>query len=496
MRYSSKLSLMLSLFLAFGVAQADDPHVLVLRNGATLVGRVTQDGDSFVRRSLTGTGESRYPAAIVAKHCKSPREAYEYLRPTLRADEPLDHCRLARFCVTHELLDEAKTELALALKLDPRCTEARTLQVQMDLKKKRPAQSEPVVPALPSSPVMPIPAAKLDDWPLALTPAGFKDYSQRVQPMLLLGCGTGACHGVAEGKRGFLLTRGLYGLTPSPLVSHTNLERVLGLVDKNHLDESLLLAKAREKHGGLKTPPLDPQAYTALRQWVLSMAGKPEAVARTETPSVFVPATVPTSAANGFAAGETAVAPPAPGTSPAGLPPIPGLAGGAARQLGLPPPKPDERPATEVPPTATPSGPPKIPGLTGKAAEQMGQKPPAAPPMNPPPSGAPPAQGTAPPGETKPPAPQDTAAFQDFARRLGHVPPVANVTKEPPRQMRLPQGATYRHAFPPLPDIPDDIFYQLQRQAHQQKAPPPSDVAPQVPFLNGGTVVNSPAKPR
>src|SRR5215212_5341012 len=121
---SSSLSLVLGLFLLSAApAVAEPPDVLVLRNGGTLVGRVTRDGESYVLRTLTGTGESRYPASVVAKACKGPREAYEFLKPSILSDEPLDHCRLARFCLTHDLLDETRAEIAAALKLAPRCGE-------------------------------------------------------------------------------------------------------------------------------------------------------------------------------------------------------------------------------------------------------------------------------------------------------------------------------------------------------------------------------------
>src|SRR5436190_4787053 len=108
MRNSSKLVLALGFFVVAVPVGAEPPDVLVLRNGGTLVGRVTRDGESYSLRTLTGTGESRYPAAAVAKVCKGPREAYEFLKPSLRADEPLEHCRLARSCPAHDLLQEAR----------------------------------------------------------------------------------------------------------------------------------------------------------------------------------------------------------------------------------------------------------------------------------------------------------------------------------------------------------------------------------------------------
>jgi hypothetical protein len=488
MRNSANLALVCSLVLAVPtLGRADPPDFLILRNGAALMGHVAFDGETYSLRSPSGTGESRYAARAVAKVCKGPLEAYTFLKQSATLDDPLERCRLARFCLSHELFAEAKVELDAAVELEPRCAEARTLRAQLALKKNKPAPSEPVIPALPTTPVSPIPPAKFDDWPLALTPAGSQDYSRRIQPMLLQSCGTGACHGVPEGKRGFYLSKGLYGAPPSLVMTQTNFARVLGLLNKEAPEASLLLEKAREKHGGAKAPPLDHETYVALRNWVMTMSGKVEVTAKAETRETPVLG-APASASPAFAAGnDVASTPPPTGSS---LPPIPGVS--AARQVGRAEPTTESNPPVDSVPATTPNGLPKIPGIM-KAAEQMGLKPPSPPSKLTPPAPASKSNGNVPPTASQPADPTDNPAFKEYAKNLGHVPPMASPTKELPRQIRIQNAGTVQTAYPSLPDIPDDVFERLQRQA-SQKNDAKDTGSPRAPFLRGGVPVSPPRK--
>jgi hypothetical protein len=488
MRNSAKLALVCSLALAVPLlGRADPPDFLILHNGAALMGHVSFDGETYTLRSPSGTGESRYAAKAVAKVCKGPLEAYTFLKQSATLDDPLERCRLARFCLSHDLFAEARVELDAAVELEPRCPEAKALRAQLTRKKNKPAQSEPVIPALPQTPVTPIPPAKLDDWPLALTPAGSQDYSRRIQPVLLQSCGTGACHGVPEGKRGFLLSKGLYGAPPSLVMTQTNFARVLGLLNKEAPETSLLLEKSREKHGGAKAPPLDHETYVALRNWVMTMSGKVEVTAKAEareTPVLGAPASAPPA----FAAGnDAASSPPSTGSS---LPPIPGVS--AARQVGRAEQRTESSTPIESVPATTTGGLPKIPGIM-KAAEQMGLKP-SSPPSKPtPPAPASKSDGNRPPTASQPADPKDNPAFRDYARTRGHVPPLPNVTKAPPEQIRIQNAGTVQTAYPSPPDIPNDVFERLQRQA-SQKNDAKDTGSPRVPFLRGGEPVNPPPR--
>src|SRR5437762_10677023 len=98
MGYLNKLGMALGIWLALlAPAQAEPPasvDYLVLKNGAVLTGRVVQEDQTYVLRSLTGTGESRYPARAVAKVCPNALEVYELIKRTIVSDDLEGRCRL------------------------------------------------------------------------------------------------------------------------------------------------------------------------------------------------------------------------------------------------------------------------------------------------------------------------------------------------------------------------------------------------------------------
>ena len=87
----------------------------------------------------------------------------------------------------------------------------------------------------------------------------------------------------------------------------------------------------------------------------------------------------------------------------------------------------------------------------------------------------------------------DNPAVREYARNRGHVPPIPSPTKEPPQQIRIQNAGTVQTSYPALPDIPDDVFRKLERQA-KEKDTPKETGTPRVPFLRGGAPVSTPPK--
>lgn len=466
-----------------------DVDYLLLKNGSVLTGKVVQEGATYIIRSKTSSGESRYPAAMVAKVCSGPSEAYAYLKKCSVPDDANEHCRLAQFCLAHNLFTEAKLEITAALQADPRSSQAQALARQWHARQKKTTNTNPDIPALPGEAVLPLPPVKLEDWPVMLTPQATQDFAFRIQPMLLSGCGTGACHGGTEGKRAFVLKRGLAGVPASPAMTRYNLEHVLALVDENKPDASELLLRAFQPHGNIKHWPVSKDQFATLRQWVHFAAGKPQQSAQAEAsqPGLQQNAEKPKnsfaslddksdSTSNVLQASEKA--------SESALPKIPGMSGAAIQQVGGK----QSAPSTNKLPTeesrqenSSSSGLPSIPGVSGKG--QADNKPPVK---------QMPAEN---PKKSLPDDPQAQAAYQDYLKRLGFVPPIPEPTSEVPKRMHIVNAGTYqKNIVPPLPTFSEEVLEQLSRAENARKAPASKEPANKAGFLNSGTVVNQPPR--
>lgn len=479
MRYLHKLGMAWGICLGLAALSWADPPApvdfLVLKNGAVLTGRVVLDGSSYVVRSLTSSGESRYAATMVSKLCHSATETYTLLKKSTVEGDVSEHCRLARFCVQHDLIKEAQLELKAAITADRRSTEAQAIIRQLQSKLSQPVTKPAEIPALPGAAVLPIAAATLDEWPVMQTPAHFQDYTTRIQPMLLAGCGTGACHGNAEGKRAFALKRGIPGVPLSPPHSRNNLERTLALVDRENPESSELLKRAAQPHGNLKNWPVTIEQQQAWRQWALTISGKSTEMAK-GTAGGEKPAN---KSSQEFATGDVvqtggvSSTPPSVGSS---LPAIPGVSGSAIQQMGGVVPVPPSAPLTPPFPSSGSKLPP-IPGVSGKA--QGNSTPPSGPPA-----------GAELPRAQVPP--QNTPQFMDYARRLGAQQTSPDSPASIPERMKIVNAGTYRVEVPPPIEFSDDVKDTLRRQELARKNQGKEKEQASSTFLQSGTVVNGP----
>lgn len=274
------ISRLLTIVLGFFVVllaslTADEPRpphrVLVLANEATLVGQVEQEPTGYV--VTNETGETRVPTRSVLRVCERMEDAYAFLKSRANLRDADERIRLARWCWSHDLLDQARAEADAATRLNPRSTEGqrllKTLETAEPAKREvRPAAVE--VTAAADRPATLRPVAEH-----TYAPETLQAFTRKVQPILFNGCGLGSCHGGVK-KHGFELQRPFgYGSVPAHM-TRQNLVQTLNLLDKQDPAHSPLLRKALEQHGGAARPPFvgkDSTAYQTLEAWVRETCG-------------------------------------------------------------------------------------------------------------------------------------------------------------------------------------------------------------------------------
>jgi hypothetical protein len=281
--------LALSLLIAYAAsstcvltALADDaaPGVLILRNGNVLEGAIQAMGDYY---TVASAGASlRVPTEQVERACGSLAEAYELRRKERAGSSADSHLDLARWCLRHNLLDEAGRELQDARACDANLPALAALDLQLrqmaEIRAMR--QSVPTT-AMSATPAHVSAPPALESAPLSLAPEDQSAFLRSVQPMLVHNCATGGCHQPRATQR-FQLDRWALEGSGDPTLIRRNLEAVLAQIDKEQPDASPLLQYARQAHGSGATAmrrPLASRQSTLLLEWVNGVTGVEPAVA-------------------------------------------------------------------------------------------------------------------------------------------------------------------------------------------------------------------------
>jgi len=332
--------------------QAADPappaktgRILILDNGRILEGEVERVGDQYrVRRSI---GETWIPSAKVQCLCGTVEEGYEFLRRQANLRDPDERLRLAKWCQLHGLRSLALTEITAAVELRPSHAESRRLWQGLQRSEASPA---PAVPK-PRETTEPDTAPAVVEY----NADALGMFVTRVQPILMNTCAS--CHSTGKGGA-FKLSRAYDGDLLNRRATQQNLAAVLGQVNRDRPQASVILARAVSVHGEAEQPPIKNRqtpAYKLLEEWVqLAMANAPRregpAPAPAAEPRTF--SEVPVAPARSEPA--TATAPTAlPTTSPAPAGPM--SSPPVATPAPAAPPAPAPKPAPSAP--ATPSDP-------------------------------------------------------------------------------------------------------------------------------------------
>lgn len=278
---------------ATSAEQSSEPveGILVMRTGAVVSGKIVRTGDLY--KIISPYGQAHYPAELVKLHSANLEEAYAKLRETALSHKSANaQITLARWCMTNQLVQQARQELREALVLEPDRADAkrllREIEDSLHSKRKNEAATQPastVRGVRPSNPAKSVPssasnstAAGSDDD--AVTLGGLSreqalQFTRRIQPLLVNTCASAGCHS-RDSQSGFRLTHVSPGANSNRNATERNLAQVLEHVDLKKPDASPLLTIPRRHHGrngrSVFTGQRGDEKFNELQNWVAAVA--------------------------------------------------------------------------------------------------------------------------------------------------------------------------------------------------------------------------------
>lgn len=272
------------------VNQAEQPQllpragVLVLRTGSVLRGEILRVGDRYVV-GLNDRDEVTVRADRVQMRCDSLAEAYRRKQSQLPENtKAADHLELADWCLRNECLEAAAEQLMAAQRHSPNDPANERFEKRLRLAARRPAASSQA----PAGGTRFPPRAELEGIARGLPTGMVELFTNRVQPLLINHCGTGACHGPATDSKFRLVLPTESNALPRRF-THANLKTALGFVDAEQPSRSELLTRATEAHGGHSEPALHDDDVDQLQHLAAWVHGSKRAPERPEPPLLQSP---------------------------------------------------------------------------------------------------------------------------------------------------------------------------------------------------------------
>jgi len=244
--------------------------VLILDNGQVIEGPVERVGERY--RVVKDGGETWLPTARVQAVCADLAAAYQSLRSRISADDADAHLRLARWCESVGLRDQALSETKASLSIKP--THASAQRFWQHLQEPSVVQAAASAPALPASPAQEPP-------PVEVGPETLKRFTTQIQPLIMNTCAR--CH-AAPTATAFKLQR-LYSNELNRSATYWNLAAAAAHIDAANPSASKLLTLAGGVHGGDALPPIRNKVpLKTLEDWVTLVASERRPQAPTATP--------------------------------------------------------------------------------------------------------------------------------------------------------------------------------------------------------------------
>jgi hypothetical protein len=232
---------------------------LILDNGQVMEGRVDRVGERY--RVVKDGGETWLPATRVQSVCNDLAAAYQTLSGRFGANDADAHLRLARWCESVGLREQALTETKAALTLKPNHAAAQRYWQHL--------QEPPIIPVA-ATVTAPAPPPAPEPPPVEVGSEALKRFTLKVQPLLMNACAR--CH-AGRTATVFKLQRVYAGDPNHRAATFWNLAAAAAHIDLANPNGSKLLTMAGSGHGGDPTPPIrDKAPHKTLEDWVTLVA--------------------------------------------------------------------------------------------------------------------------------------------------------------------------------------------------------------------------------
>lgn len=230
--------------------------ILLMKNGAIVRGRILSSGSSYVVKQ--SNGEMVVPAEMVHGQYDDLGDAYLRLKeewPQPTADR---HLALARWCVSQNMLHEARTELKSALALEPTRDDIRDTLLKLNnlTQPAQPSAGTPWEASGKSSKTQRPTVSAFDDVESlgGLSREAAAQFTRKVQPILMNNCMLAACHGPESKVSDFQLQPVHVGGGSTRVSAERNLAEVLKFVSPERPNHSPLVTKPVGNHGSRGRP--------------------------------------------------------------------------------------------------------------------------------------------------------------------------------------------------------------------------------------------------
>jgi hypothetical protein len=231
------------------VAEEDTPlrktSILLMRTGRMVSGEVSEGAGGYLVTNPSGS--MLVPFADVVFEAKNLHGIYQKQRASMKFPTANTHMDLARWCITNNLIDEAKTELRDAIRLEPKRSEPQLMLRRLmsaSPSKNRMTIQQKIEEKLVTKQI------ERSDEATSLTGISREQsaiFVRKIQPILLNKCGNANCHGNAATSE-FKLTQVSRRYGNHRIYAEKNLAEVMKWLDFNSPADSQLIVKPEREH--------------------------------------------------------------------------------------------------------------------------------------------------------------------------------------------------------------------------------------------------------
>ncbi|WP_417383848.1 hypothetical protein [Gimesia sp.] len=225
-------------------ATRSETSLLLMKSGRMVSGEISESAGGYLVKNPTGS--MVVPFDSVLFEAKDLHEIYLKQRAAMKYPTANSHLDLARWCITNELYEEAKSELRDAIRLEPKRSEPQLmLRRLMGLT----TENQPTVQEKIQETLIKKQLESADE-ATSLTGISREQsalFVRKIQPIMLNKCGNANCHGNAAQSE-FKLTQVTRRYGNHRFYAEKNLAEVLRWIDLEDPLRSQLLIKSEQQH--------------------------------------------------------------------------------------------------------------------------------------------------------------------------------------------------------------------------------------------------------